>query len=153
MYFYFDGIGVLVDGIHYFVPQITVFLLFVAIWARTTPCLIFIYLGKDGETNWVTLIWWCFRLKYAIYQWTRQRIHNTLIVVGRYLRLMEDKTIPNSAGPRLESFCPPFVAGIDLPHQGVMDFYNPLHYNSFRIMMICVNINNTTGGTTTIWKC
>ena len=34
------------------------------------------------------------------------------------------KTIPDSAEPRLESFCPPFVAGIDLPHQGVVDSYN-----------------------------
>ena len=32
-----------------------------------------------------------------------------------------DKTIPDSAKPRLESFYPPFVAGIDQPHQGVVD--------------------------------
>ena len=66
-------------------------------------------------------------LKYifiCVYLWTRQRIHNTLIVVDRYLRLMGDKTIPDSAEPRLESFYPPFVAGIDLPHQGVVDSYN-----------------------------
>ena len=65
-------------------------------------------------------------LKYTficVYWWTRQRIHNTLIVVDRYLRLMGDK-----AEPRLESFYPPFVAGIDLPHQGVVDSYNLLHY-------------------------
>ena len=37
---------------------------------------------------------------------------------------MGDKTIPDSAEPRLESFYPPFVAGIDLPHQGVVDSYN-----------------------------
>ena len=60
----------------------------------------------------------------CVYWWTRQRIHNTLIVVDRYLRLMGDKTIPDSAEPRLESFYPPFVAGIDLPHQGVVDSYN-----------------------------
>ena len=67
-------------------------------------------------------------LKYTficVYGWTRQRIHNTLIAVDRYLRLMGDKTIPDSAEPRLESFCPPFVAGIDLSHQGVVDSYNP----------------------------
>ena len=29
---------------------------------------------------------------------------------------MGDKTIPHSAEPRLESFYPPFVADIDLPH-------------------------------------
>ena len=33
--------------------------------------------------------------------------------------------IPDSAEPRLESFNPPFVAGIDLPHQGVVDSYSP----------------------------
>ena len=37
---------------------------------------------------------------------------------------MGDKTIPDSVEPRLESFYPPFVAGIDLPHQGVVDTYN-----------------------------
>ena len=66
-------------------------------------------------------------LKYTficVYWWTRQRIHNTLIVVDRYLRLLGDKTIPDSAEPRLESFYPPFVAGIDLPHQGVVDSYS-----------------------------
>ena len=69
-------------------------------------------------------------LKYTficVYWWTRQRIHNTLIVVDRYLRLTGDKTIPDSAEPRLESFYPPFVAGIDLPHQGVVDSYSLTH--------------------------
>ena len=60
----------------------------------------------------------------CIYWWTKQSIHNTLIVVDRYLRLIGDKTIPDSAEPNLESFYPPFVAHIDLPHQGVVDFYN-----------------------------
>ena len=67
-------------------------------------------------------------LKYTficVYWWTRQRIHNTLILVDRYLRLMGDKTIPGEAPPSLESFYPPFVAGIDLPHQGVVDSDNP----------------------------
>ena len=66
-------------------------------------------------------------LKYTficVYWWTRQRIHNTLIVVDLYQRPMGDKTIPDSAEPRLESFYPTFVAGIDLPHQGVVDSYN-----------------------------
>ena len=55
------------------------------------------------------------------------KIHNTLIVVDRYLRLMGDKTIPDSAEPRLESFYPSFVSGIDLPHQGVVDSYSLVH--------------------------
>ena len=57
---------------------------------------------------------------------TRQRIHNTLILVDQCLRLMGDKMIPDSAEPRLESFYPPFVAGIYLPHQGVVDSHNPI---------------------------
>ena len=40
---------------------------------------------------------------------------------------MGDKTIPDSAQPRLESFYPPFVTGIDLPHQGIVDSYNLRH--------------------------
>ena len=35
-----------------------------------------------------------------------QRIHNTLIVLDRYLRHMGNKTIPNSAEPRRDSFYP-----------------------------------------------
>ena len=50
-----------------------------------------------------------------------------LDVVDRYLGFMGDKTIPDSAEPRLESFYPPFIAGIDLPHQGVVDSYNLQH--------------------------
>ena len=82
----------------------------------------------DGETTYKTPTFLCLTLKYTfncVYWWTRQRIHNTLIVVDRYLRLMGDKMIPDSAEPRLESFNPPFVAGIDLPHPGVVDSYNP----------------------------
>ena len=45
-------------------------------------------------------------------------------MVDRYLRLMGDKTIPDSAEPRLQSFDPPFVAGIDQPHHVVVDSYN-----------------------------
>ena len=78
-------------------------------------------------------------LKYTficVYWWTRQRIHNTLIVVDRYLRLMGDKTIPDSAEPRLESFYPPFVAGIDLPHQGVVDSYNLHNGISYTVKMV-----------------
>ena len=53
--------------------------------------------------------------------WDKELIHNTFIVVDRYLRLMEDKMIPDSAEPRLDLFYPPFITGIDLPHQGVVD--------------------------------
>ena len=84
-------------------------------------------MDDDGETTYETPMFLCFNIEihfYLCYWWTRQRIHNTLIAVDRYLRLMGDKTIPDSAEPRLESFYPPFVAGIDLPHQGVVDSYN-----------------------------
>ena len=75
-------------------------------------------MDDDDETTYemaISLVYW----------WMRQRIYNTLIVIDRYLRLMGDKRIPDAAEPRLESFYPPFVAGIDLPHQGVVDSYNP----------------------------
>ena len=49
----------------------------------------------------------------CVYWWTRQRIHNTLIVIDRYLRRMGDKTT--------------FVAGIDLSHQGVVYSYCFVH--------------------------
>ena len=94
-------------------------------------------------------------LKYTficVYWWTRQRIHNTFIVVDRYLRLMGDKMIPDSAEPRLELFYPPFVTGIDLPHQGVVDspslswvqirpkFYLWLYCIMYNIMSYCTAI-------------
>ena len=63
----------------------------------------------DGETTYKCRCSCVLTLKYTficVYWWTRQRIHNTLIVVDRYLRLMGDKTIPDSAEPRLESFYP-----------------------------------------------
>ena len=34
------------------------------------------------------------------------------------------RAISDSAEPRLESFRPPFVPGIDLPYQDVVDSYN-----------------------------
>ena len=76
-------------------------------------------------------------LKYTsicVYWWMRQIIHNTLIVVDRYLGLMGDKTITDSAEPRLESFYLPFVAGIDLQQQGVVDSYNPLYPTPWLLM-------------------
>ena len=84
-------------------------------------------------------------LKYAficVYWWTRQRIHNTLMVVDRYLRLMGDKTIPDSQEHRLESFYPPFVAGIDLHHQGVVDSYNLYDGNPYTSKMASLYWNS-----------
>ena len=97
---------------------------------------------KSHILVWTTMVrqpakrrWSCvLTLKYnfiCVYWLSRQRICNTLLVVDRYLRLMGDKTIADSAEPRLESFYPPFVADIDLPHQGVLDSYNHIPLNSF----------------------
>ena len=44
-------------------------------------------------------------------------------VVDRYLRRMGDKTIPDETPPSLESFYPPWVAGIDLPHSRGCGFF------------------------------
>ena len=65
-------------------------------------------------------------LKYAFIVERDKIIHNTLTLVDRNLRLMGDKTISNKEEPRLESFDPPFVAGIYLPPQGVVNSYNLL---------------------------
>ena len=43
------------------------------------------------------------------------------------------KTVSDSTEPRLESFHPPFVAGIDLPHQRVGNSYD---------IRACVSTNN-----------
>ena len=45
------------------------------------------------------------------------------MVDRRYLRRMGDKTIPAEAPPNLESFYPPFVAGIDLPQSRCCGFF------------------------------
>ena len=82
------------------------------------------YLDEDGGTTATRRLSWCFMLKYAFHWWTGQRIHNNLIVVERYLWLMQDKMIQNLVELRLELFYPPYVAGIDLPHQDVVDSYN-----------------------------
>ena len=46
-----------------------------------------------------------------------------LDVVDRYLRRMGDKTIPDEAPPSLESFYPPWVAGIDLLQSRCCGFF------------------------------
>ena len=45
-----------------------------------------------------------------------------LDVVDRYLRRMGDKTIPDEAPRSMESFYPPWVAGIDLPQSRCCGF-------------------------------
>ena len=60
----------------------------------------------------------------GVYCRFRQRIHNTLLVVDRYLWLTGDQMIPDSREPHLELFYLPFITGIDLSHQGVVDSYN-----------------------------
>ena len=65
-----------------------------------------------------------FRLNFTLYWWTTTKIHKTLIVINRYLRLMGDKTTQGLADRRLNYFYPPLVAGIDLPHHDVVDCNN-----------------------------
>ena len=76
----------------------------IAIRAPATPCHFLIWMGTVGQwrdTDYHDV----FVLKYDFNQWARQRIHNTLIVVDRYMQLMWDKMIPDSAEPYLELFC------------------------------------------------
>ena len=46
-----------------------------------------------------------------------------LDVVDRYLRRIGDKTIPDEALPSMDSFCPPWVAVIDLPQSRCCGFF------------------------------
>ena len=48
------------------------------------------------------------------------RIHNTLIVVGRYRLFTRDKKISDMVEPRLQSLYSLVVAAIDLPRQGLL---------------------------------
>ena len=43
--------------------------------------------------------------------------------VDRYLRRMGDKAIPDEASPNLESFYPPWVAGIDISRSRCCGFF------------------------------
>ena len=93
----------------------------------------FLILNDDGETTYETPTFLCFNLKIYLYLWTRQRIHNTLIVVDRYLRLMGDKTIPDSAEPRLESFCLVHPSVRDKHRVSEIDLSQPRHGTGFLV--------------------
>ena len=54
-----------------------------------------------------------------------------MIVVYRYLRLMGDKTIPDSAEPRLESFCLAQPAVRDKRRVSEIDLSQPMHETAF----------------------
>ena len=113
------------DGMRYFASQITVTITTHAIQHHFLIWMTTVRQPAKRRCSCVLTLKYTF---ICVYWWTRQRIHNTLIWVDRYLRRMGDKTIPDSAEPRLESLYPPFVAGIDLPHQGVVDCYNLFHW-------------------------
>ena len=84
-------------------------------------------MDDDDDTTYETPMFLCFNLNYifiGVYWWTRQRIHNILIVVDRYPQPMADKTIPD-LWAEFGIVYPPFIAGIDLPHQGAFDSFNP----------------------------
>ena len=55
------------------------------------------------------------------------KLDETQRIPFEVIPLMGDKTIPDWAEPRLESFYPQFVAGIDLPYQVVVDSYRLVH--------------------------
>ena len=69
-----------------------------------------------------------FNIKMPSYQYRKSHCGDYknplhLDVVDRYLRRMGDKTIPDEALPSLESFYPPWVAGIDLPQSRCCGFF------------------------------
>ena len=72
--------------------------------------------------------WGCLNIKMSSYQYRDPHVKDYenplhLDVVDRYLRWMGDKTIPDEALPSLESFYPPWVAGIDLPQSRCCGFF------------------------------
>ena len=84
-------------------------------------------MDNNGETIYKTPMFLYFNIKMHLYlcllvNETKNPQH---LDCGRSIPGTHgDKTIPDSAEPRLESFYPPFVAGIDLSHQGLVDSYN-----------------------------
>ena len=92
IYFYIIRTGVLVDGIHSLEPQQNRPLCRNKGTCNTAPLP---YLDEDAGTTVTHWLSRCFMLKYGIYRWMGQIIHNTLIVVDPYLQLMGDKTIPD----------------------------------------------------------
>ena len=108
-------------------------ILCVAIKARATPRHFHIWLTTVGQLRHADYRG-AFVLKYAFYRWTRQSIHNTLIIVNRYLRLMGDKTILDEASSGI------VLSPIHLPHQGVVDSYGPcwpMKQNSVCHLSVC----------------
>ena len=90
------------------------------------------YMDDDGDTTYETPMFLYFNVKIHLYlcllvNETKNLQH---LDCGRSNTAMHgDKTIQDSAEPRFESCYPPFVAGIDLLRQGVVDFYNHYHHH------------------------
>ena len=85
------------------------------------------YLDEDGRTTAKHWFSWYFYVKICLLSMNETKIPKHLDCgrsISAYLRLMADKTIPDLAEPHLELSYSPFVAGIDLPHQGGVDSYN-----------------------------
>ena len=92
------------------------------------------YLADNGGTTATRWLSRRFCVKICFLRWTRQSIHNTLIIVNRYLRLMGDKTILDEAPSRI------VLSPIHLPHQGVVDSYGPcwpMKQNSVCHLSVC----------------
>ena len=123
-YFCICIVWVLMDGMSYFASQITITITMHAIKRHFLIWMMMVRQPTECQCSCVLTLKYTF---VCVYWWTRQRIHNTLIVVDRYLWFMRGKVIPDSAEPHLESFYLPFVAGIGLPHQGVVDSHSLQH--------------------------
>ena len=85
-------------------------------------------MDDDGETTDETPMFLCFNIEIQLYLYLMMNETNNpqhLDCRRSIPATHGEKTIPDSAEPRLESFYPPFVAGINLPHQGVVDSYSP----------------------------
>ena len=98
-------------------------------------CCLFNNISEDVSTHWSRVTHICVRklggrlnIKMSSYQYKDSHVKDYknplhLDVVDRCLRRMGDKTIPDEAPPSLESFYPPWVAGIDLPQSRCFGFF------------------------------
>ena len=72
----------------------------------------FVHVGEDQITPVMSVQTWVWPM-LQLEMDHKNPLH--LDVVDLYLRRMGDKAIPDKAPPSLESFYPPWVAGVDLP--------------------------------------
>ena len=78
---------------------------------------------RSVRQNGNTQVSWCFYVKRRFLSLNETKNQKHLDCGRSILATQGGKTIPDSTDPRLELCYLPFVAGIDLGHQGIVDSY------------------------------